>query len=77
MKDPDLINVLDRAKLWPLEDQAKLIAAARLIEAQHAEGFDLTAEDWRIIDERAASANRGDIASEEEMAALFRKYQSE
>jgi hypothetical protein len=76
MKDAKLIDVLERAESWPVEDRAKLVAAARLIEAQRESGFDLSAEDWRIIDERVASANRGEIASEEETADFFRKYRS-
>lgn len=74
MADPFLVEVMERASLWPPQDRAKLVAVARLIEAQHGAQDELTAEDWRIIDERVEAAERGAIASEPEVFNLFRKY---
>jgi hypothetical protein len=74
MTDPALIDVMERASSWPAEDRAKLIAAARLIEAQHGAGIELTDADWRMIESRVQAAERGEIAPEEEVEAFFRNY---
>ena len=66
--------VVQRAEAWSDEDQQKLARAAELIEAQHAEGFALSEEDWKIIDDRAEAARNGDLATEREAAAFFEKY---
>ena len=74
MRDAALIDVLERAELWPAADKEKLIAAARLIEAQRAGGFDLDEREWLIIDRRVEEARQGAIASESETEAFFAKY---
>ena len=74
MTDTNLKDVVKRAEAWPAEDQRKLIAAARLIEAQRASGFDLDESDWVIIDRRVEEAKQGAIAPESEAEAFFAKY---
>ena len=74
MTNTSLKSVLNRAENWPEGEQKKLIAAARLIEDQMAAGFELGDDDWTIIAARAEAARNGDVATDEETAAVFEKY---
>ena len=74
MSEVGLKEVVGRAEAWPVEDQRKLIAAARLIEAQRAGGFDLEESDWVIVDRRVEEAGKGAIATDSETEAFFAKY---
>jgi hypothetical protein len=69
-----LKDVLDRAKHWPPSAQEELVRAAMIIERNQDADFDLTADDWKIIDERIAAAAAGDIASDQEVETVFGKY---
>jgi hypothetical protein len=64
-----LKDVLDRAQHWPDGAQAELVRAAIIIERNQDADFELTVEDWKIIDERIAAAARGEIASDAEVVA--------
>jgi hypothetical protein len=63
-------DILDRVLTWPLEDQERVARFARQVE-QHLGDDDITEDEWRIVEERAALR---DIASDEEVAALFNRY---
>jgi hypothetical protein len=65
-------EILDRVLTWPQADQEKVARFARQVERRRDDD-DLTEEEWRIIGERAA---RRDLASDEEVEALFRRYRS-
>ena len=65
-------EILDRVLTWPQADQEKVARFARQVEQRH-EGDDLTDEEWRIIEERAA---RRDLASDEEVEAVFSRYRN-
>ena len=41
---------------------------------RHAPEFELTDDDWKIIDARLEAARAGDIASDDEVAEVFGKY---
>jgi hypothetical protein len=69
-----LKDVLDRAKHWPTSAQEELVRAALIIERNQDAVFDLTEDDWKIIDERIAAAAAGDIATDTEVEAVFGKY---
>ena len=69
-----LKDVLVRAALWPASAQEDLVNAALIIERNQDAEFEFTPADWKIIDERMAGAARGEIATDEEMEALFAKY---
>ena len=74
MMTATLKDILDRAQTWPEEDQQRLVQVALMIEDQQAVDDELTDEDWAIIDASVESAKRGEIATDEEVAALFAKF---
>ena len=63
-------KILDRVLTWPQADQEKAARFACGVE-QRRDDEDITEEEWRIIEERAA---RRDLASDEEVEAVFRRY---
>jgi hypothetical protein len=62
-------EILDRVLTWPQQDQEKVARFVRQVE--QARGDDITDEEWKIIEERAA---RRDLASDEEVEQLFSRY---
>jgi hypothetical protein len=66
--------VLDRVMTWPQEAQEELVRSALDIERRRVRDDGLTAEDWSVINERSAAVRRGDVATEQEVAAVFNRY---
>ena len=65
-------EILDRIRTWPQEDQERIARFARQVEQRRGDD-DITDEEWRIIEERAA---RRDLASDEEVEQLFGRYRN-
>jgi hypothetical protein len=65
-------EILDRVLTWPEADQEKVARFARQVERVR-EDDDISEDEWRIIEERAA---RRDLASDEEVEALFSRYRN-
>ena len=65
-------ELLDRILTWPQEDQERIARFARQVEQRRGDD-DITDEEWRIIEERAA---RRDLASDEEVEQLFSRYRN-
>ncbi len=66
--------VLDRVRAWPLSRQED---AARLLLAMEAEGVDpyrLSAAERADIEAALEEVERGEIASDEDVAAVFDRY---
>ena len=66
-------EILDRVLTWPQADQEKVARFARQVERRREDDDDLTDEEWRIIEERAA---RRDLASDEDVEAIFGRYRN-
>jgi hypothetical protein len=69
-----LKDVLSRAEHWPPGAQEELVRAAMIIERNQDANFELTADDWKIVDERIAAAVRGELATDAEVKAAFNKF---
>jgi hypothetical protein len=65
-------EILDRILTWPPEDQERIARFAYEVEQRRA-GDDITDEEWRIIEERAA---RRDLATDDEVEEVFTRYRS-
>ena len=65
-------ELLDRVLTWPADDQARLARFVHEVE-QRRGGDDITDDEWKIIEERAA---RRDLATDEEVEAVFSRYRS-
>ena len=65
-------EILDRVLSWPQEDQEKVARFVRQVE-QWRDSDEITDEEWKIIEERAA---RRDLATDEEVEKVFSRYRS-
>ena len=69
-----LKEVLERVETWSEQDQDKLAQVILEVEAQLLVSDDLTPEQLKAIDEGVAAVDRGEIASEERVKAVFAKF---
>jgi hypothetical protein len=65
-------EILERVLTWPEDDQEKLAQFVREVEQLRA-GDDITDEEWRIIERRAA---RRDLATDDEIEEMFSRYRT-
>jgi hypothetical protein len=70
----NLKKVLTRAETWSEQDQEELAQVALEIEARRHGVYHATPEELKAIDEALAEVARGEIASDEEVQAVFAKY---
>jgi hypothetical protein len=66
----DTKEILRRIENWPQEDQEELIEVAREIEARRTGVYVLSDEENAALDE----ALRGGLASDEEVAAFWKRH---
>lgn len=70
----NLKNVLARAETWSEQDQEELAQVALEIEARRHGLYRATSDELKAIDEALEAVARGEIASDEEVEAVFAKY---
>ena len=71
MTRDELALVLERAGGWPEAAQVKLIRAALDIEREHAGLYRLDDEERADLQEALAEFDRGEIAPEQDVKAVF------
>jgi hypothetical protein len=64
--------ILDRISTWSEEEQERVALFAREVERRRGDD-DITDAEWVIIEERA---QRRDLASDQEVEALFDRYRT-
>lgn len=69
-----LKQIMARAEGWSEEDQEELAQVALEIEARRRGVHHATADELRAIDEALAAVSRGEIATDDEVEAVFAKY---
>ena len=70
----NLKNVLARAETWSEQDQEELTQVALEIEARRHGLYRATPEELKEIDEALAEVARGEIATDQEVEAVFAKF---
>ena len=65
-------EILDRVLSWRPDEQERVARFVREVE-QRRGGDDITDEEWKIIEERAA---RRDLATDEEVEQVFSRYRA-
>jgi hypothetical protein len=72
MTKDEVKEIFDRVLTWPADDQEKLAQFVREVEQLRADD-DITDEEWRIIERRAA---RRDLATDEEVEKVLSRYRN-
>ena len=72
MRKDKVKEIFDRVLTWPDADQERLARFVHEVERLRASD-DITDDEWKIIEERAA---RRDLASDEEVEQVFSRYRS-
>ncbi|HEV7982945.1 MAG TPA: hypothetical protein VGP86_08635 [Xanthobacteraceae bacterium] len=62
--------ILDKVLTWPEDEQERVARFVREIERRRGDD-DITDDEWKLI---AARAQRRELASDEEVEALFNRY---
>lgn len=69
-----LQKLLPTIERWPEEDQEALAEAAREIEALRTGVYPMSAEEEAAVAEGLAQAERGEFASEDQVAEVWKRF---
>jgi hypothetical protein len=69
-----LETLLELVSAWPEAAQDELVKSIAEIEARHGGVYRLSEDEKAAIEQALAAIDRGDIATDEEMAALFKRH---
>jgi hypothetical protein len=70
----NLKKVLARAEAWSEQDREELAQVVLEIEARRHGVYHASPEELNAIDEALAAIGRGEVASDQEVEAVFAKY---
>ena len=71
MTKAEIDALLDRVRTWPPERQEEAMRVLLEIEAQSTGVYQLSPEELADIEEGLREIERGEVASDEEVAAMF------
>jgi len=66
--------VLDRVKSWPSEQLEEAVEILLALEAKAKGVYRLSDEEWGDVLRGLEEADRGEFATDEEVAAVFNRY---
>lgn len=66
--------ILDRVRSWPPERQEDAANMLLAMEAEGTEPYELSEEERLDLEEGLREADRGEFATEEEVAAVFARF---
>ena len=69
-----LKQLLPRMETWSEEDQAAVAEFAREIEAERTGVYEMSGDERQAVEEGLAEADRGEFASEAEIAATRQRF---
>jgi hypothetical protein len=69
-----LETLLEIVSTWPEEAQEELMKSIAEIEARHSGVYRLSDDEKAAIESALAAVERGEIATDEEMADLFKRH---
>jgi hypothetical protein len=74
MTKEQIDSVLERVRNWPPARQEDAVQLLLAMEAQGSEPYQLSDEESADIDAALEELARGEVASDEEVAAVFNRY---
>ncbi len=74
MTKEQIDSVLERVRNWPPARQEDAVQLLLAMEAQGAEPYQLSDEESADIDAALEELARGEVASDQEVAAVFNRY---
>lgn len=74
MAKPEIEAVFERVRTWPEHRQQDVVNVLLEMERQGIDRCELSAEEEADLDVALQEADRGEFATDEEVAALFDKY---
>jgi len=78
MNATDLKTLLERVQAWPEAAQDELVAVANEIESElQGQDYFATREELQAIDAATAAIDAGQVATEADVEAAFRKFYRE
>ena len=69
-----LKDILSRVESWPERAHEEAAASLQAIEEELREPYELTAADKEAIDRGLEAVRKGEIATDQEVEAVFAKY---
>lgn len=72
MTKEDIEAVFDRVRAWPPDKQAEAVEVLRRMEG--ADIYELSDEERSDLEDALAEMDRGEVATDEEVAAVFARF---
>jgi hypothetical protein len=73
MTKEQIESVLDRVRSWPRELQEEVVELLLAMEAEQGQVYRVTVEERAELQEALAEIDRGEVATDAEIAAAFRR----